>query len=351
MGDRTVLAFDGVDLTVRRGEIVALVGPSGCGKSSLLKAVAGLEPLSRGEIRFEGAPVTGPDGRIGVMFQEARLLPWLTVRENAALSARFAANRKRRGDGGLQGEGRRGDGPQVARQVDELLARVGLEGFADAYPAQLSGGMAQRVALARTLLQRPAAILFDEPFAALDALRRMELQIWLVRLLKGQGAAALFVTHDLDEALVVGDRVAVMTRQPGRIYRIYDVPRAEARQVPPSEAGPATPSQSGSATPSQVGPAPPSEVGFETGSGSVSGTASGSGTGIIKGFENRSDTVVDTAVHAAVRTEVRTAVRTTVDAVTDVGFDVSASRELWELKQAILADLRSTGGLGEAMAS
>lgn len=327
MGDRTVLAFGGVDLTVRRGEIVALVGPSGCGKSSLLKAVAGLEPLSRGEIRFEGAPVTGPDGRIGVMFQEARLLPWLTVRENAALSARFAANRKRRGDGGLQGEGRRGGGPQVARQVDELLARVGLEGFADAYPAQLSGGMAQRVALARTLLQRPAAILFDEPFAALDALRRMELQIWLVRLLKEQGAAALFVTHDLDEALVVGDRVAVMTRQPGRIYRIYDVPRAEARQVPPSE------------------------VGFETGSGSVSGTASGSGTGIIKGFENRSDAVVDTAVHAAVRTEVRTAVRTTVDAVTDVGFDLSASRELWELKQAILADLRSTGGLGEAMAS
>ena len=265
------------------------------------------------------------------MFQEARLLPWLTVRGECGFAARFAANRS------VEAGGRR------RPRCDELLARVGLEGFADAYPAQLSGGMAQRVALARTLLQRPAAILFDEPFAALDALRRMELQIWLVRLLKEAGRRRALRHARPGRGARRG--------RPGRGHDTAAGPhlpdlrraRAEARQVPPSEAGPATPSQ--------VGPAPPSEVGFETGSGSVSGTASRSGTGIIKGFENRSDAVVDTAVHAAVRTEVRTAVRTTVDAVTDVGFDVSASRELWELKQAILADLRSTGGLGEAMAS
>lgn len=256
MGTRVVPAFDGVDLTVGRGEIVSVVGPSGCGKSSLLKAVAGLEPLSRGEVRLEGERMTGPDVRIGVVFQEARLLPWLTVRENAALAARFAAHR-----------GRVEDPSRLAPIVDELLARVGLEGFADAYPAQISGGMAQRAALARALLQRPAVILFDEPFASLDALRRMELQVWLARLLKEEGTAALFVTHDLDEALVMGDRVAVMTRRPGRIYRIYDVPRRGR-----SEAG--------------------------------------------EGFEPS-----------------------------------SASRELWELKSAILSDLRATGGVGEAMAS
>ena len=211
LGDRVVLAFEGVDLTVGRGEIVSVVGPSGCGKSSLLKAIACLEPLSRGEIRFAGEGLLGPDPRIGVVFQEARLLPWLTVRENAALAEKFAAHRDR----------------GAGESVDELLTRVGLDGFSDAYPSQISGGMAQRAALARTLLQRPEVILFDEPFASLDALRRMELQMWLFRMLKNGGTAALFVTHDLDEALIMGDRVAVMTRGPGRIHRVYDVPRPE----------------------------------------------------------------------------------------------------------------------------
>lgn len=249
LNGRAVTAFDGVDLEVRRGEILSVVGPSGCGKSSLLKAIAGLEPLSRGEIRFEGRRLDGPDPRIGVVFQEARLLPWLTVRENAALAARFAAHRR----------------PGAAGEVDDLLRRVGLEAFGDAYPSQVSGGMAQRAALARTLLQRPTAILFDEPFASLDALRRMELQIWLVRMLKEEGTAALFVTHDLDEALIMGDRIAVMTPRPGRIHRIYDAPPKDRRAL----------EQPGT---------------------------------------------------------------------------LAASREFWELKQSILADLRATGGLGEAMA-
>lgn len=244
----TVVAFDGIDLSVAAGEIVSVVGPSGCGKSSLLKTIAGLEPLTRGEIRLQGGPLSGPDPRIGVVFQEARLLPWLTVRENAALAARFAAHRR----AGAQAE------------VDELLRRVGLEGFAEAHPSQISGGMAQRVALARALLQRPAVILFDEPFAALDALRRMELQIWLLRMLKEEGTAALFVTHDLDEALIMGDRVAVMTARPGRIHRVYDVPRG----------------------------------------GDATGRA-----------------------------------------------ELVASKAFWELKSSILADLRSTGGLGEVIAS
>jgi len=243
-----VTAFQGVDLHVEPGEIVSIVGPSGCGKSSLLKAIAGLEPLSSGEIRFLGVPVKGPDPRIGLVFQEARLLPWLTVRENAAFAARFAAHRR----GGFK------------RGVDELLRRVGLEGFADAYPSQLSGGMAQRVALARALVQQPAAILFDEPFASLDALRRMELQAWLRRVLKEEGSAALFVTHDLDEALIMADRVAVMTPRPGRIYRVYSAPWSS-------------------------------------------------------------------------------------EATDQAG--LAASREFWELRSAILMDLKATGGLGEAMAS
>lgn len=209
-----VQAFDGVDLSVGAGEIVSLVGPSGCGKSSLLKTVAGLETLSRGEIRFEGKRLQGPDVRIGVVFQEARLLPWLTVKENAALAARFRTHRT-----------------QEADAVDDLLVRVGLDGFANAYPSQISGGMAQRAALARTLMQRPKVILFDEPFASLDALRRMELQVWLLDVLREQGTAALFVTHDLDEALIMGDRVAVMTRHPGRIHRVVDVPTAPKKSM------------------------------------------------------------------------------------------------------------------------
>lgn len=241
-------AFEGIDLSVRRGEIVAVVGPSGCGKSSLLKTVAGLEPLTRGAICIDGRPLAGPDPRIGVVFQEARLLPWLTVRENAALAGRFAARRR----------------PDVEAIVDDLLRRVGLESFADAYPAQISGGMAQRVALARTLLGKPEAILFDEPFASLDALRRMGLQAWLRRTLKQEGSAAIFVTHDLDEALVMGDRVAVMTPRPGRIHRVYQVPGGDD----------------------------------------------------ARGRVDR----------------------------------VAASREFWELKSAILADLKATGGLGEVVA-
>ncbi len=212
--DGSVLqAFDGIDLVIGAGEIVALVGPSGCGKSSLLRAVGGLEPLSRGEIRLNGQRIEGPDVRIGMVFQEARLLPWLTVRENAALAAKFRSHRRRE------------SGPAV----DELLARVGLEAFANAYPEQISGGMAQRAALARTLMQRPEVILFDEPFAALDALRRMELQVWLAHMLREQGTAALFVTHDLDEAIIMGDRIVVMTGRPGRIHRIYDVPAADEK--------------------------------------------------------------------------------------------------------------------------
>lgn len=208
-------AFDGIDLTIGAGEIVSVVGPSGCGKSSLLQAIAGLEPLSRGEIRFQGKPIEGPDGRIGVVFQEARLLPWLTVKENVALATRFRMHQ----------------GPGSGASVDDLLVHVGLEGFASAYPSQISGGMAQRAALARTLVQRPKIILFDEPFASLDALRRMELQVWLLGLLQEQETAALFVTHDLDEALIMGDRVAVMTGHPGRLHRVLDVPVVKEKSM------------------------------------------------------------------------------------------------------------------------
>lgn len=241
-GDRHVVAFSDVNLSLHPGEIICLLGPSGCGKSSLLRAAAGLDHLSEGEIEIHGQALDGPDPRIGVVFQDARLLPWLTVRENIAFPFRFAAN---------NGTARRGwrrflpskpandtsntevlSREAIDARVDEILEQTGLSGFADAYPAKISGGMAQRVSLARTLVRSPEIILCDEPFAALDALLRMELQEWFVRLVREQGASLVFVTHDIEEALYLGDRIAVLTPHPGNIAEVRDVdlPRPRDRE-------------------------------------------------------------------------------------------------------------------------
>ncbi len=184
-----------LSLQIDPGEIVALLGPSGCGKSTVLRIVGGLESPTAGTIGIGTRPVTRTDERCAVVFQEPRLLPWRTVAANVALGA----NR------------RRGDGDEAARDlIDRLLARVGLTEFARAHPHQLSGGMAQRVALARGLAAEPEVLLLDEPFAALDALTRIQMQNLLIEVWRDRKPTVLLVTHDIDEALYLADRVVIL---------------------------------------------------------------------------------------------------------------------------------------------
>jgi len=185
-GGRTI--FENLDLHVRRGETVALLGPSGCGKSTILRALGGLLEPDEGWIRLEGT--------VGVVFQEPRLFGWLDVRRNVAFGARDDAERAR---------------------VDELLTLVGLTHAARLWPKELSGGMAQRAALARTLVRNPSILLLDEPLAALDAIKRYELQRELRAIVEGKGLTALIVTHDVDEAVAIADRVVVLGGTPATI--------------------------------------------------------------------------------------------------------------------------------------
>lgn len=190
-----------VHLQLAEGEVVSLLGPSGCGKSTLLRIVAGLEH------DYSGQALRG-EGEVAFVFQEPRLMPWLTVAENIG----FADDRAY-------------DRPRVA----QLIREVGLEGFEQALPKQLSGGMAQRVAIARGLYSRPRVLLLDEPFSAVDAFTRMKLQDLLLALAAHHGIALLLVTHDVDEALYLGDRVLVMGSRPGRVLETLEVPLARPR--------------------------------------------------------------------------------------------------------------------------
>lgn len=190
-----------VHLQLAEGEVVSLLGPSGCGKSTLLRIVAGLER------DYSGQALHG-EGEVAFVFQEPRLMPWLTVAENIG----FADDRAH-------------DRPRVA----QLIREVGLEGFEQALPKQLSGGMAQRVAIARGLYSRPRVLLLDEPFSAVDAFTRMKLQDLLLALAAHHGIALLLVTHDVDEALYLGDRVLVMGSRPGRVLETLEVPLARPR--------------------------------------------------------------------------------------------------------------------------
>ena len=201
-----VHALEQTHLTVTAGEMVSLVGPSGCGKSTLLRLIAGLDTPSSGELWAGNARIEGPSAERGLVFQDPNLFPWLTVRRNiqAGLVAR-----------GVLREGR--------HEVEEFLRLVGMEAFADVYPHQLSGGMAQRVALARALVNHPRALLLDEPLGALDAFTRMRMQDEVLRLWQARGTTMLLVTHDIDEAIYMSDRIVIMTPRPGRIERIIDV--------------------------------------------------------------------------------------------------------------------------------
>lgn len=190
-----------VHLQLAEGEVVSLLGPSGCGKSTLLRIVAGLER------DYSGQALRG-EGEVAFVFQEPRLMPWLTVAENIGFADERAYDR-----------------PRVA----QLIREVGLEGFEQALPKQLSGGMAQRVAIARGLYSRPRVLLLDEPFSAVDAFTRMKLQDLLLALAAHHGIALLLVTHDVDEALYLGDRVLVMGSRPGRVLETLEVPLARPR--------------------------------------------------------------------------------------------------------------------------
>ncbi len=211
----TVVAFTGISLNVSEGELLCLLGRSGCGKSTLLHIVAGLEALTAGSLTVDGRPVEGPSHRRGLVFQQYALFPWLNVYQNV----RFGLDARNTGL----------DGRVKDRAVRDLLALVGLEGFEAARPHELSGGMAQRVAIARALVNEPEILLLDEPFNALDAFTRMAMQDELVRIVKQRGMTAIFVTHDIDEALYLGDRVAILTPRPGRVREIVPVPIARPR--------------------------------------------------------------------------------------------------------------------------
>ncbi|HEU5316226.1 MAG TPA: ABC transporter ATP-binding protein [Chloroflexota bacterium] len=206
--------FEHVDIEVERGEVVVLLGPSGCGKSTLLRTIAGLEPLSAGRVELGEAGAAGRDrGRaIGIGFQDPLLLPWLTVAQNVKLGLRYRANR--------------GAVPNARDAVDEILADFGLTAVAGAYPDQLSGGQAQRASLARTVVTRPSLLLLDEPFAALDPRTRAALQDWLLGVVRERRLTVLLVTHDVEEALYLGDRVALMGSRPSTIIRTWDTAHA-----------------------------------------------------------------------------------------------------------------------------
>jgi NitT/TauT family transport system ATP-binding protein len=213
---RELTALAGIDLEIAAGQLVCLLGPSGCGKSTLLDAIAGFSPPSAGEVLVEGEPVTGPGPQRGMVFQEYALFPWMTVAANVAFGLR------------LQGLPR----PAIEARVAELLRLLGLSEFADHFPKHLSGGMRQRVALARVLAVDSPILLMDEPFAALDALTRRNLQDELLRLQARLHKTIVFVTHNIEEAIYLADRVLVMTSRPGTIKR--DQPIALPRPRDPS---------------------------------------------------------------------------------------------------------------------
>jgi NitT/TauT family transport system ATP-binding protein len=206
-GQGQVHALGPIDFELRRGEFVGVVGPSGCGKSTLLEVVAGLAVPSAGAVTFEGKPVRNevPDG-IGVVFQEDASFPWLTVEDNVAFGLRRA---------GI-------DGAEIARRVDHAVSFMGLSAFRRAYPSQLSGGMRQRVCIARTLVLRPRLILLDEPFGALDQQTRLLMGEELLRLWRETGATVMLITHALDEAAMLSDRVAVMSSRPGHFIDVIE---------------------------------------------------------------------------------------------------------------------------------
>jgi NitT/TauT family transport system ATP-binding protein len=214
-GEKAFEAVQDVSLSIEPGEFVCLIGPSGCGKSTLLGALAGHIPVARGQLDVDGKPVAGPHPDRGIVFQHHTLFPWKSALENVAFGPK------------MRGVGRK----ERRRQAQEILELVGLKDFANRYPKQLSGGMQQRVEIARVLINKPRLLLMDEPFGALDALTRMIMQELLLDISGRVRTTIVFVTHDIDEALFLADRVVVMSARPGRIVEEIKVPFARPRRT------------------------------------------------------------------------------------------------------------------------
>lgn len=198
---RAVVALEGVNLEVKESEFVMIVGPSGCGKTSLINIIGGLDEASSGEVLLDGKAVSGPGADRGMVFQGYSLFPWLTVQKNVEFGLKM----------------KKMPAAERAEHARKYISLVGLEGFEDALPRQLSGGMKQRVAIARTLANEPEVLLMDEPFGALDAQTRVVMQELLADISRRTGTTILFITHDIDEAVLLGDRIYVMSRRPGTV--------------------------------------------------------------------------------------------------------------------------------------
>jgi NitT/TauT family transport system ATP-binding protein len=214
-GEKSTLALKDIDLCTHRREFLCVVGPSGCGKSTLVRILAGLEQHSSGEVLLLGRPVTGPGRDRGMVFQGYTLFPWLTVKKNVMFGLEV------NGHGKLDSE----------REAMQWLELIGLEKFADAYPQQLSGGMKQRVAIVRALANQPRILLMDEPFGALDAQTRCRMQEHLLEIWRKIDITIIFITHDLDEAIYLADRILVLSAHPGEVQELIEVPVPRPRSI------------------------------------------------------------------------------------------------------------------------
>ncbi len=215
MADETVVALESLDVAIEPGQFVSFVGPSGCGKSTLLNMIAGLLPSTTGQVLIYGDPVISPSRRVGFMFQTPVLLPWRTTENNVLLPAEvFGMNMR-----------------EMREKARSVIQAVGLADFVKAYPRQLSGGMQQRVALARVLTYEPEVLLMDEPFGALDEFTREAMNLELLRITGESDITVLFVTHNITEAVFVADRVVVMTPRPGKVSGIVPVPLPRPREI------------------------------------------------------------------------------------------------------------------------
>ncbi len=214
-GRNAVTALQSLSLTLRPGDFLSVLGPSGCGKSSLINTIAGFQRPQAGEVSVDGEQVVKPGPDRGVVFQQPTLFPWKLVWQNVDFGLKF----------------RNVPRAQRYQMVDEILRKVGLSEFGRHYPAQLSGGMQQRVGLARVLVNKPRVMLMDEPFSSLDAQTRLMMQELLLQVWTEYGMTVLFVTHDIDEAIYLGSQVAVLTRRPGRLKALFDVPLPRPRTI------------------------------------------------------------------------------------------------------------------------